>query len=108
MREAPSLVLIQKLLDAGARLKVYDPVAMHEAKRKLGDKVEYADDQYEALIDADALFLVTEWPEFKFPNFKIIKKLMSDAVIFDGRNVYDTKEMKEEGFEYYGIGVGNN
>jgi UDPglucose 6-dehydrogenase len=108
MREAPSLVVINKLLEAGARLKVYDPVAMHEAKRILNDKVEFVDEQYEALIDADALFLITEWPEFKFPNFKVIKKLMAGTVIFDGRNIYDAKEMAGEGIDYFGIGVGKN
>jgi UDPglucose 6-dehydrogenase len=108
MREAPSLVVIHKLLEAGANIKVYDPVAMHEAKRILGDKVEFVGEQYEALIDADALFLVTEWPEFKFPNFKVMKKLMSGSVIFDGRNIYDQYEMSKEGFDYFGIGVGQN
>jgi UDPglucose 6-dehydrogenase len=108
MREAPSLVVIHKLLEAGAKLKVYDPVAMEEAKRVLGDKVEFVDEQYEALIDADALFLITEWPEFKFPNFKVIKKLMNGKVIFDGRNIYDMDDMAKEGLEYYGIGVGLN
>ena len=105
MREAPSLVLIKKLIDAGARVKAYDPVAMHESKRILGDTVEYAMDQYEALIDADALMVVTEWPEFKFPNFNVIKKLLRQQVIFDGRNVYDVAEMKSLGFSYYCIGL---
>lgn len=105
MREAPSLVLIQKLLSAGARVKAYDPVAMHESKRILGDSIEYAMDQYEALIDADALMVVTEWPEFKFPNFNVIKKLLRQLVIFDGRNVYDVAEMKNLGFSYYCIGL---
>jgi UDPglucose 6-dehydrogenase len=106
MREAPSLVIINKFLEAGARLKVYDPVAMDEAKKILKDKVEYCDEQYEALIDADALFLVTEWPEFKFPNFKVIQKLMKGKAIFDGRNVYDLADMREKGFDYFGIGIG--
>lgn len=105
MREAPSLVLIKKLLDAGAKVKAYDPVAMHESKRILGDTVEYAMDQYEALIDADALMVVTEWPEFKFPNFNVLKKLMRQPVVFDGRNVYDVHEMKSLGFSYYCIGL---
>jgi len=105
MREAPSVVVINKLIEAGARVKAYDPVATDEAKRILGDSVEFTKDQYEALIDADGLFLITEWPEFKFPNYKIMKKLMSGHVIFDGRNVYDPSEMKEEGFDYYGIGI---
>jgi len=108
MREAPSLVVIKKLLEAGAKIKAYDPVATEEAKRVLGDKIEYTTDQYEALIDVDGLFLITEWPEFKFPNYKIIKKLMNNHVIFDGRNVYEMKEMKEEGFDYFGIGISTN
>jgi UDPglucose 6-dehydrogenase len=106
MREAPSLVVISRLLEAGARLKVYDPVAMKEAKRVLGDKVEFVSEQYEALINAEALFLVTEWPEFKFPNFKVMKKLMSGNTIFDGRNVYDAEDMEKEGIKYYGVGIG--
>ena len=105
MREAPSLVIIEKLLDAGANVKVYDPVAMEEAKHKLGDRIEYHDDMYEALIDCDGLILVTEWPEFKFPNLSIMKKLIAKPVIFDGRNIYDAAELKENGFEYTGIGV---
>ncbi len=106
MREAPSLVVIRKLLDAGATVKAYDPVASEEAKRILGDSIEYTKDQYEALIDADGLFLITEWPEFKFPNYKIMKKLMRKHVIFDGRNIYDVQDIKEEGFNYFGIGIG--
>ncbi|MDG2080872.1 MAG: UDP-glucose/GDP-mannose dehydrogenase family protein [Bacteroidales bacterium] len=105
MREAPSLVIIEKLLDAGANVKAYDPVAMEEAKHKLGDRIEYHDDMYEALIDCDGLILVTEWPEFKFPNLSIMKKLIAKPVIFDGRNIYDAAELKENGFEYTGIGV---
>jgi len=108
MREAPSLVIIDKLIAAGATVKVYDPVAMEEAKKDLGDKVEFCKDQYEAIIDVDGLFLITEWPEFKFPNIKIMKKLMAGNVIFDGRNIYDAKEMDENGIDYFGIGVGKN
>jgi UDPglucose 6-dehydrogenase len=105
MREAPSLVIIEKLLEAGAKVKAYDPVAMHEAERVLGNKIEFVKDQYEALIDSDGLFLITEWPEFKFPSFKIMQKLMKTQVVFDGRNVYDQNEMKELGFDYFGIGI---
>ncbi len=106
MREAPSLVIIiQKLLDAGAHVKAYDPVAMKEAKHHLGDTITYSEDQYETLIDADGLALVTEWSEFKFPNFKIIKKLLNTPVVFDGRNIYDQAEMKRNGFDYFCIGV---
>jgi UDPglucose 6-dehydrogenase len=105
MREAPSLVIIGNLLKAGVKVKAYDPVAMHEAKRILGDTIYYAPDQYDALIDADALMLITEWPEFKFPNFSIIQKLLKQPVILDGRNIYDIREMKRKGFNYYCIGV---
>jgi len=105
MREAPSLVLIKNIIGAGAKVKAYDPVAMHEAKRILGDIIEYSDDQYEALIDADCMMLVTEWPEFKFPNFNIIRKLLKQPLVFDGRNIYDQAEMKRKGFMYYCIGI---
>lgn len=105
MREAPSLVIIKKLLEQGAKVKAYDPVAMEEAERILGDKVEFVKDQYEALIDADGVFLVTEWPEFKFPNFNVMSKLLINKVIFDGRNVYDVDDMKAKGFDYFGIGT---
>ena len=105
MREAPSLVIIQKLLDAGAKVKAYDPVAMKEASHTLGDSITYAQEQYEALIDADCLMLVTEWPEFKFPNLNIMRKLLNRPVIFDGRNIYDAAEMKRNMFSYYCIGI---
>ncbi|MCK9452022.1 MAG: UDP-glucose/GDP-mannose dehydrogenase family protein [Bacteroidales bacterium] len=105
MREAPSLVIIAKLLEAGAKVKAYDPVAMEEAERIFNDKIEFSKDQYDALIDADALIIVTEWSEFKFPNFRVIKKLLKQAAIFDGRNIYDAKEMKTIGFDYFGIGI---
>ncbi|MFZ4545802.1 MAG: UDP-glucose dehydrogenase family protein [Bacteroidales bacterium] len=105
MREAPALVIIKKLLDAGAKVKAYDPVAMQEAKHTLGDTVVYADDQYDALIDADCLLLVTEWSEFKFPNFKIMRKLLTQPVVFDGRNIYEAAEMKRNNFTYFCIGI---
>jgi UDPglucose 6-dehydrogenase len=105
MREAPSLVIIRKLLEAGARVKAYDPVAMKEAKHHFGDTITYYEDQYDALIDADCLALVTEWPEFKFPKFQIMKKLLNSPVIFDGRNIYDRNEMMRHGFSYYCIGI---
>lgn len=105
MREAPSLIIIQKLLEAGAKVKAYDPIAMKEAKHLLGDSISYAEDQYDALIDADCLLLVTEWPEFKVPNFNIIKKLLNRPIIFDGRNIYEIDEMKRKGFDYFCIGV---
>jgi len=105
MREAPSLVIIKKLLEAGVKVKAYDPVAMKEAEHTLGDTITYAEDQYEALIDADCLLLVTEWPEFKVPNFNIVRKLLNAPVIFDGRNIYEIDEMKRKGFEYFCIGI---
>jgi UDPglucose 6-dehydrogenase len=105
MRESPSLVIIEKLLQAGCKVKGYDPQAMKEAERILGDKIEYTTDPYEALIDADCLLLLTEWHEFRYPNFKVMEKLMKQKVIFDGRNIYEVDQMKEVGFEYFCIGV---
>lgn len=105
MREAPSLILIEKLLAAGVKVKAYDPVAMVEARRRLGDVITYAKDQYEALINADALLLATEWKEFRIPNLNVMKKLMRRPVIFDGRNIYDAMEMKNNGFKYFCIGI---
>ncbi|WP_347158051.1 UDP-glucose dehydrogenase family protein [Pontibacter chitinilyticus] len=105
MREAPSLVIIQKLLEQGAKVRAYDPVAMKEAQHTLGDSIEYGRDEYEALIDADALLLVTEWPEFRSPNFNVVSKLMKNKVVFDGRNIYDAADMRDKGFVYYGIGL---
>ncbi len=104
MREAPALVIIDRLLKHGATVKAYDPVAMEVAKKKLGDKIIYAKDQYEALIDSDALILVTEWNEFRMPNFNVMAKLMRNKAIFDGRNIYEPKEVKKYGFYYTGIG----
>jgi UDPglucose 6-dehydrogenase len=104
MREAPSLVIIEKLLKAGVKVKVYDPVAMKEAKHKLGDSVYYAKDDYDALKDADCMFLITEWKEFRFPNLDLIKKIMKSPVIFDGRNIYDRMELEKKGFVYFCIG----
>ncbi len=105
MREAPALVLIEKFLAAGAKVKAYDPAAMEEAERRLGNKITFVKDQYEALIDADCLLIVTEWTEFRAPNFPVIKKLLKKHVIFDGRNIYDMASMKEEGFDYFCIGI---
>lgn len=104
MREAPSLVVIEKLLEAGATVVAYDPVAMDEAKRILKDKITFANDEYEACIDADALLLVTEWPEFRLPNFKVLTKLLKNRLIFDGRNIYDPAELAELSFSYYPVG----
>lgn len=105
MREAPSVVIIQELLARGARVRAYDPVAMEEARHQLGDTITYAKDPYDALLDADALLLVTEWPEFRIPNFEVVKKLMRSPVVFDGRNQYDRHELRAMGFTYFGIGL---
>lgn len=104
MREAPSLVIIEKLLEAGATIVAYDPVAIKEARRILNDRISYAKDQYDACIDADALLLITEWPEFRLPNFKVLERLLKNKLIFDGRNIYDNAELEEMGFTYYSIG----
>ncbi|MFM2291732.1 MAG: hypothetical protein RIS29_1545 [Bacteroidota bacterium] len=104
MREAPALSLIEKLLAAGANVQAYDPIAMHEAERILGDKIKYCKDMYEALIGADALAVVTEWSEFRLPNFKVMAKLMNDKVLFDGRNIFDIEQIVEYDFKYYSIG----
>ena len=104
LREAPVLVIINKLLEAGAGVIVYDPVAMDEARRKLGDIIEYASDQYDALVDADAMVLVTEWNDFRTLNYKVLGKLLKNRLVFDGRNLYEPSEMQEFGFTYYGIG----
>ena len=104
MREAPALVLIDLLLKAGCKVKVYDPVAMEECRRRIGDKVVYCRDKYEAAVDADALLLVTEWKEFRVPSWEVLKKAMRGNVVIDGRNIYDRKEMQENGFEYECIG----
>jgi len=105
MREAPSLVIIDMLIRAGANVVAYDPVAMHEAKKIIGDQISYAAKPDSAVVDADALIIATEWPEFRSPDFNMMKKLMKGHVIFDGRNIYDPVEMTELGFEYYCIGI---
>lgn len=105
MREAPSVIIINALLKAGAKVRAFDPVAMKEAKHELKDSIVYAKDEYDALIDADALLLITEWPEFRVPNFDIVERLMKQKVVFDGRNIYDKPELKAMGYAYYGIGI---
>jgi UDPglucose 6-dehydrogenase len=105
MREAPSLVIIEKLLAEGATVSAYDPVAVGEAKHTLGDTITYAKDQFDALVDADALLVVTEWPEFRSPSFEVVGRLLKQKVIFDGRNIYDPTELKQLGFAYHCIGV---
>ncbi len=104
MREAPSLILIDQLTEAGAKVKAYDPVAISEAKKRIGNPIEYVEDQYEVLIDADSLIIVTEWSEFRLPNFKIMGKLLKNKIIFDGRNIFELNDMDETGFSYYSIG----
>ncbi len=104
MREAPSLIIIKNLLEAGATVSAYDPVAMDEARKVLGDKIDYASDQYDAVLEADALVLITEWPEFRLPNFRVMSKVMNNKVIFDGRNIYEYEDMIENGFDYFSIG----
>ncbi|MDY3268071.1 MAG: UDP-glucose/GDP-mannose dehydrogenase family protein [Phocaeicola sp.] len=104
MREAPSLVLIKRLLDAGCNVRAYDPAAMDESRRRIGNTIYYARDMYDALLDADALFMVTEWKEFRLPAWGVIKKTMNNPVIFDGRNIYDMEELNEQGIVYHCIG----
>lgn len=104
MREAPSLVLIDKLLEAGATVCAFDPVAMDEARHRIGDRIGYARNMYEALQGADAMVVVTEWQEFKVPKFTYIEKALKEKIIFDGRNIYSPEQMKEFGYVYYGIG----
>lgn len=104
MREAPALVVIEKLLEAGAVVKAFDPVAMEECKRRIGDTITYCKDMYEAVIDADAVALLTEWKQFRMPSWAIIHKAMNDYVVVDGRNIYDSEELHELGFTYSRIG----
>lgn len=105
MREATSIVLINQLLNAGCVVVAYDPVAKEECRHIFGDRIEYANDMYEAVLDAEALFLVTEWKEFRMPSWKVIRRTMVGNLILDGRNIYDPKEVKEAGFTYEGIGT---
>ncbi len=105
MREAPSLVIIEKLLAAGCTVSAYDPVAMPEARHSLGDRITYAKDEYGTLLDADALLVVTEWPDFRSPNFEVVGRLLKQKTIFDGRNIYDASELKAIGYTYHCIGV---
>lgn len=104
IREAPALVLIESLLAAGAKVQVYDPEAMKEARKLLGDRVAWAEDVYDCVKNADAVALVTEWNAFRLPNWVQIKNLMAAPVVFDGRNIYDDVQLTKAGFTYYGIG----
>jgi UDPglucose 6-dehydrogenase len=104
IREAPALYTIDILLDAGAKINVFDPEAMDNVKKIYGDRIQYAQDQYEALINADALAIATEWSLFRTPSFQVMKELLNNHVIVDGRNLYDLEDMGERGFNYYSIG----
>ena len=104
MREAPSLVVIRKLLEAGCRVRVYDPIAMDECYRQLGDAVIYATDMYDATLNTDALLLLTEWKQFRLPSWEVIKKIMKCPLIIDGRNIYEAQDMVNLGFDYVCIG----
>lgn len=105
MREAPSVVMIERLLNAGCKVRAYDPVAHKEATRQLGDKIEVISDPYEVLDNADCLLLITEWKEFRIPKFDVIKSKLRYPAVFDGRNIYNKNEMRERGFDYFCIGV---
>lgn len=104
MREAPALVLIDRLLEAGCKIRAYDPAAGGECRRRIGDCIYYAADMYDAALDAEALMLITEWKEFRLPSWAVVKKSMKRPLVFDGRNIYDKKELEEQGFTYYCIG----
>lgn len=104
MREATSLVIIKRLKEAGCKIRVYDPVAMDECRRRVGNDVEYAVDMYDAVLKADALMLLTEWKPFRLPSWRVLHRTMNRAVIIDGRNIYDSKELKKMGFDYYCVG----
>lgn len=104
MREATSLVTIKKLLKAGCTVRVYDPAAMNECRRRIGDSVYYAQDIYDATLGSDALLLLTEWKQFRLPSWEVIRRSMNRPVVFDGRNIYDPSDMQAAGFEYFSIG----
>ena len=105
MREAPSLILIDSLLKHGCNVRAFDPVAIEEAKRRLGEEcVSFCDDMYEACIDADALVIVTDWKQFRVPSWAVLRKTMRGRLIVDGRNLYDLDEALAEGFSYKRIG----
>lgn len=104
MREAPALILIDKLIHAGCKIRAYDPASMDECRRRIGEQIYYANNLYDAILDADALMLLTEWKEFRLPSWLVIKKAMAHPIVLDGRNIYDKKELEEMGFTYYCIG----
>lgn len=104
VREAPSLILIEKLLAAGCKVKAYDPIAMESCRRVVGDSITFCRDMYEATVDSEALMLITEWKEFRVPSLDVLKATMRQPIVLDGRNIYDREEMEEHGFTYYKIG----
>jgi UDPglucose 6-dehydrogenase len=104
VREAPSLNIINDLISKGATIAAFDPAAMKKTKEIIGDKIAFANNQYEALIDADALIIATEWSVFRIPDFSKVKELLKENIIFDGRNLYELDQMKNEGFYYNSIG----
>ena len=104
MRESTALVMIGKLLEAGCKVRAYDPIAMGECKRRIGDQVTYCRDMYDAVLEADALLLLTEWKEFRLPGWGVIRKAMKNPLVIDGRNIFDIEELSENGFEYHCIG----
>jgi UDPglucose 6-dehydrogenase len=108
IREAPALVLIEQLLSAGATVSASDPVAIGAVRKQLGDRIVYEEAHYDCARGADALVLVTEWHEFRRPSFERLKSLLSQPVVFDGRNVWDPAELRAAGFKYYGIGRGKD
>jgi len=104
IREAPALTIISRLLNKGARIKAYDPEAMDNVKKVFGDRVEFCTNEYQALEGADALAIITEWNEFRTPDFKRMQQLLKNNAIFDGRNIYDVNMIQEMGFHYDSIG----
>src|SRR6185295_8082478 len=106
MRESPALAVIDDLLEAGATVVAHDPVAMPEARRRLNDRVEFAESSYEAVRDADALAILTDWNEYRHPDFERIRTLLRRPLVVDGRNLYSPAKMQQLGFEYYSIGRG--
>ena len=104
MRESTALVMIGLLTEAGCGVRVYDPIAMTECRRRIGDTVTYCRDMYDAVLDADALLLLTEWKEFRLPGWGVIKRAMKRPLVIDGRNILDAEELEENDFEYHCIG----
>ena len=104
MRDAPSLTLIESLLKSGVNVRAYDPAAMQEAQKYLDDRIYYAKDIYDAAFEADALIVPTEWKEFRLPGWAVLKKIMNNNLVIDGRNIYNKEELESHGFEYIGIG----